>query len=62
MISVATAYRYFPSAEELWFEASMHAVDFEPTLLEADVRIEAAGDDPVDRLEALVRSVGLHHA
>ena len=58
LISVATAYRYFPSAEELWFEASMHAVDLEPTLLEADNRIEAAGGDPVDRLEALVRSVG----
>ena len=58
LISVATAYRYFPSAEELWFEASMHAVDLEQTLLEADGRIEAAGGDPVDRLEALVRSMG----
>lgn len=58
LISIATAYRYFPSADELWFEASDAAVAFEPTLLEADERIEAAGDDPVDRLEALVRSLG----
>src|SRR6266508_903857 len=58
LISVATAYRYFPSADELWFEASTAAVALEPTLLEARERIEAAGDDPVDRLEALVRSVG----
>jgi AcrR family transcriptional regulator len=58
LISVATAYRYFPTADELWFEASAQAVGFEPTLLEADQRIEGAGDDPVDRLEALVRSMG----
>jgi AcrR family transcriptional regulator len=58
LISVATAYRYFPSAEELWFEASTEAVGFEPALLATYERIEAAGDDPVERLEALVRSVG----
>ncbi len=58
LISVATAYRYFPSAEELWFEASIAAVAFEPALVEADERIAAAGADPVDRLEALIRSVG----
>jgi AcrR family transcriptional regulator len=57
-ISVATAYRYFPSAEELWFEASATAVTMEPTLLEAEKRIEAAGDDPIKRLEALVRCIG----
>jgi AcrR family transcriptional regulator len=58
LISVATAYRYFPSAEELWFEASTAAVAFEPALAETEERIEAAGLDPVERLEALVRSVG----
>ena len=58
LISVATAYRYFPSAEDLWFEASVSAVAFEPTLLAARERIEAAGEDPLDRLDALVRSVG----
>ena len=55
---MATAYRYFPSAEDLWFEASTAAVEFEPTLSEIAERIEAAGEDPVDRLEALVRSIG----
>lgn len=58
LISVATAYRYFPSADELWFEASVQAIGFSPTILETDERIKAAGDDPVHRLEALVRSVG----
>ncbi|MEO7556370.1 MAG: TetR/AcrR family transcriptional regulator [Acidimicrobiales bacterium] len=58
LISVATAYRYFPSAEELWFEASQTAIDFEQGLLDADQRIEAAGPDPVNRLEALTRFVG----
>ena len=58
LISAATAYRYFPSADELWFEASVAAVAFEPKLREADERIAAAGDDPVDRLEAVVRSLG----
>ncbi|MGO8870496.1 MAG: TetR/AcrR family transcriptional regulator [Acidimicrobiales bacterium] len=58
LISVATAYRYFPSAEELWFEASEEAIAFEPALLKTEERIEAAGEDPVDRLEAVIRSVG----
>jgi hypothetical protein len=58
LISAATAYRYFPSADELWLEASDAAVAFEPTLAAAEERIRAAGDDPVSRLEALIRSVG----
>ena len=58
LISVATAYRYFPSADELWFEASAAALEFEPALVEANERIAAAGDDPVARLEAWVRSAG----
>ena len=58
LISVATAYRYFPSAEELWFEASAAALEFEPALVEANKRIAAAGDDPVARLEAWVRTAG----
>ena len=58
LISAATAYRYFPSADELWFEASVTAVAFEAKLREADERIAAAGDNPVDRLEALVRCLG----
>lgn len=58
LVSVATAYRYFTSAEELWVEASAEAVQFEPARLEADRLIDAAGDDVPARLEAWIRSVG----
>lgn len=59
-ISVATAYRYFGSAEDLWWEATTAAVEYQPTMTEADKRIEAAGTAPAARLEALIRSVGFH--
>jgi AcrR family transcriptional regulator len=60
LVSVATAYRYFSSAEELWWEASNHAFG-QPTLsAESEQRIQAAGSDPQARLEALVRTVGFH--
>ncbi len=58
LVSVATAYRYFPSAEELWWEASNVAFGDETTLARAAQRVEAAGSDPQARLEALIRSVG----
>jgi AcrR family transcriptional regulator len=60
LISVATAYRYFPSAEDLWWEASTSAIALEPTLAVADELVEAAGDDPEARLEALIRLVGFN--
>jgi AcrR family transcriptional regulator len=56
LVSVATAYRYFSSAEDLWFEASHEA--FSQTLAQTHQRIEAAGSDPLERLEALIRSNG----
>lgn len=55
LVSVATAYRYFSSAEDLWWEASLAAI--ERTMAEAEQRVEAAGSDPQGRLEALIRSV-----
>ncbi len=58
LVSVATAYRYFPSADELWWEASAEMVEIQPTLAEADGRIDAAGDDPQARLDVLVRTIG----
>jgi AcrR family transcriptional regulator len=58
LISVATAYRYFPSADDLWFEAAQAAVAFEPQLAHTDAAIEACGDDPAARLEVLIRAVG----
>lgn len=56
LVSVATAYRYFSSADDLWWEASNEAV--EKTSSEARVRVEEAGSDPQARLEALIRTVG----
>jgi AcrR family transcriptional regulator len=58
LVSVATAYRYFASADDLWFEASAAAIEFEPALAAIDDAIRAAGDDPVTRLEALIQRVG----
>ncbi len=58
LVSVATAYRYFSSAEDLWWEASNEAFGDQGTLAEAEQRVEAAGSDPQARLEALIRSVG----
>jgi AcrR family transcriptional regulator len=55
LVSVATAYRYFSSAEELWWEASEVAVRYAESLAEAEQRIEAAGPDLKARLEALIR-------
>ncbi len=57
LISVATAYRYFSSAEDLWWEASK-TIAFQGALADANQRIEAAGTDPQARLEALIRSTG----
>lgn len=58
LVSVATAYRYFSSADDLWWEASNMAFGHSEALSLARERIEAAGTDPQARLEALVRSVG----
>jgi len=55
LVSVATAYRYFSSAEDLWWEATQAAV-FQQTFDETLERTKAAGPDPQARLEAAVRS------
>jgi hypothetical protein len=57
LISVATAYRYFSSAEELWWEASK-TIAFQGPIAEAEQRVEQAGSDPQARVEALIRSIG----
>ena len=46
LVSVATAYRYFTSAEDLWSEAASEAV-FETTLVQADAVVHQAGPDPL---------------
>lgn len=53
---MATAYRYFSSAEDLWWEASNAAIGLAGMLADDGRRIEEAGNDPQARLEALVRS------
>jgi AcrR family transcriptional regulator len=58
LVSVATAYRYFSSAEDLWWEASNMAFGEAGALARAQQRIDSAGSDPQARLEALIRSVG----
>jgi len=58
LVSVATAYRYFPSADDLWWEASVSLIDYQPAVAEAFERVEAAGSNPQARLEALIRSIG----
>jgi len=58
LVSNATAYRYFSSAEELWQEASRTAAQFGPMLDEADAHMIEAGEDPHARLEIAVREVG----
>jgi len=40
LVSVATAYRYFPSAEDLWWEASNEAVG--QTMAEVKQRVDDA--------------------
>jgi AcrR family transcriptional regulator len=55
LVSVATAYRYFRTAEELWEDAALFTatVIVDPDELEA--AIEAAGDDVEARVEIVVR-------
>lgn len=60
LVSVATAYRYFSSAEDLWWEASNEAFDLEGAAVQAQEQIEAAGEDPYARLETLMRTIGFH--
>jgi AcrR family transcriptional regulator len=58
LVSVATAYRYFRTAEELWEEAAI----FSSTLLidsqELEAAIDAAGDDVEARVEVVIRKLG----
>ncbi len=58
LVSIATAYRYFTTAEELWEEAAVFSNDhlFDEDAVERAV--EAAGDDVEARLEVVVRQFG----
>mgnify|MGYP001400440898 CR=1 FL=1 len=58
LVSVATAYRYFRTAEELWEDAAL----FSSTVIidsdELEAAIEAAGDDVEARVEVVIRKLG----
>lgn len=56
-VSVATAYRYFPSADLLTQEASNHAFEYHVYVEEVLADIDAVGDDVHARVEALARSL-----
>ena len=58
LVSVATAYRYFPSADDLWWEAATTATEYLPALAHSYELVDAAGNDPHARLEALLRTLG----
>jgi AcrR family transcriptional regulator len=58
LVSVATAYRYFPSAELLTQDASRQAMEFGAAVEEVLAAIDAAGDDVHARVEALARTIG----
>ncbi len=58
MVSVATAYRYFPTADDLWLEASFETIDFIAETNQITRLVEAAGDDAAARLDAVVMSIG----
>ncbi len=55
LVSVATAYRYFSTAEDLWWEAS--SIVIQQMEADIDAGIESVGEDPQARLEVLIRSV-----
>lgn len=57
LVSVATAYRYYRSAEELWNDAvSYDSPGLDEEAMQAD--LDAAGDDLEARLEAVIRGFG----
>jgi AcrR family transcriptional regulator len=58
LVSVATAYRYFPTADDLWTEASFETMDFTELNADVDRALVAAGDDAAARLEVVVTRIG----
>lgn len=58
LVSVATAYRYFRTAEELWEDAVLFSAAAFIDTEALEVAIVAAGDDVEARVEVVVRAVG----
>jgi AcrR family transcriptional regulator len=66
LVSVATAYRYFRTAEELWEDAALFSSSILIDSDELEAAIEAAGDDVEARVQVVIRMLGWsfidHHA
>lgn len=58
LVSVATVYRYFSSAEDLWWEATQQAFESGAVVEDACQRAADAGPDVQARLETLARTLG----
>ena len=58
LVSVATAYRYFRTAEELWEEAALYSSAELIDSDELEAAIKAAGDDVEARVEVVIRKLG----
>jgi AcrR family transcriptional regulator len=58
LVSVATAYRYFPTADDLWTEASFETMDFTELSADVETAVDAAGDDAGARLEVVITRIG----
>ena len=58
LVSIATAYRYFRTAEELWEDAALFSATVIVDSDELDAAIEAAGDDVEARVEVVIRRLG----
>lgn len=57
LVSVATAYRYFPSADLLTQDASRQAMEFGAGVEEVLAAIDATGEDVYARVEVLARTI-----
>ncbi|HWF16994.1 MAG TPA: hypothetical protein VG244_12490 [Acidimicrobiales bacterium] len=58
LVSLATAYRYFRTAEELWEDAAIFSATVIIDSDELQAAIEAAGDNVETRVEVVVRRLG----
>jgi AcrR family transcriptional regulator len=58
LVSVATAYRYFRTAEELWEDAAIFSATEIIDSDELEAEIEAAGQDVEARVEVVIRKLG----
>jgi AcrR family transcriptional regulator len=58
LVSLATAYRYFGSAEELWADAAVYGTSGLVDWNALRAAIEACGDDVEARVDTMTRGVG----